>query len=117
VAGRAYERARAVCKRAAGGEVLVSRTVTDLVAGSGVAFRERGAHPLEDGGEPWLLFAATQGIIARPAETLVQSAPSHAANTAGGLEANEPDAPVSGTAPKTKRTSRPKPGEPPPALT
>lgn len=28
-------------------EVLVSRTVADLVAGSGIPFRDRGAHPLE----------------------------------------------------------------------
>ena len=61
VSGRAYERARAVCERAAAGEVLVSRTVTDLVAGSGVAFLDRGAHPLEPGGEPWKLFAAAGG--------------------------------------------------------
>jgi pimeloyl-ACP methyl ester carboxylesterase len=59
VAGRAYERARAVCERAAAGEVLVSRTVTDLVAGSGVGFQERGTHRLEAGGELWQLFAAT----------------------------------------------------------
>jgi DNA-binding winged helix-turn-helix (wHTH) protein/pimeloyl-ACP methyl ester carboxylesterase len=65
VSGRAYERARAVCDRAAGGEVLVSRTVTDLVAGSGVAFLDRGAHPLEAGGEPWKLFAAAEGGAAQ----------------------------------------------------
>jgi pimeloyl-ACP methyl ester carboxylesterase/DNA-binding winged helix-turn-helix (wHTH) protein len=58
VAGRAYERARAVCERASAGEVLVSRTVTDLVAGSGVVFQERGEHRLEAGGELWQLFAA-----------------------------------------------------------
>jgi pimeloyl-ACP methyl ester carboxylesterase len=61
VAGPAFERARAVCVIAAPGEVLVSRTVTDLVAGSGVAFADRGAHPLVDGGEPWSLFAVTSG--------------------------------------------------------
>jgi len=65
VAGPAYERARAVCEHAAAGEVLVSRTVTDLVAGSGVAFQERGTHRLERGGDLWHLFAATQGIAAR----------------------------------------------------
>ncbi len=59
VAGAAFERARAVCGIAALGEVLVSRTVTDLVAGSGVAFVDRGAHPLVSGGEPWHLFAVT----------------------------------------------------------
>ena len=59
VAGAAFERARAVCELAARGEVLVSRTVTDLVAGSGVAFLDRGAHPLVSGGDPWHLFAVT----------------------------------------------------------
>jgi class 3 adenylate cyclase len=59
VTGPAYQRARAVCARAAAGEVLVSRTVTDLVAGSGLAFVERGTHRLEAGGELWRLFAAT----------------------------------------------------------
>ena len=59
VAGAAFERARAVCGIAALGEVLVSRTVTDLVAGSGVAFVDRGAHPLVSGGDPWRLFAVT----------------------------------------------------------
>jgi pimeloyl-ACP methyl ester carboxylesterase len=59
VAGPAYQRARAVCARAAAGEVLVSRTVADLVAGSGLAFVERGTHQLEAGGELWRLFAAT----------------------------------------------------------
>ncbi|MEP6917962.1 MAG: alpha/beta fold hydrolase [Acidobacteriota bacterium] len=68
VSGRAYERARAVCEHAAGGEVLVSRTVTDLVAGSGVAFLDRGAHPLEAGGEPWKLFAAAEGVAAQPGD-------------------------------------------------
>jgi pimeloyl-ACP methyl ester carboxylesterase len=58
VAGRAYERARAVCEHAAAGEVLVSRTVTDLVAGSGLAFQERGTHRLEAGGNRCHLFAA-----------------------------------------------------------
>ena len=45
--GVAFERARGVCSRAAAGEVLVSRTVTDLVAGSGLAFVDRGEHPLD----------------------------------------------------------------------
>ena len=57
VAGAAFERARAVCEIAATGEVLVSRTVTDLVAGSGLAFAERGAHPLVPDGDAWHLFA------------------------------------------------------------
>jgi len=55
--GAAVERARAVRALAAPGEVLVSRTVTDLVAGSGLTFADRGAHPLVAGGEPWHVFA------------------------------------------------------------
>jgi hypothetical protein len=55
---RAFERARAVCASRAAGEVLVSRTVTDLVAGSGLAFVDRGAHPLEP--------AARPGVSSRP---------------------------------------------------
>ncbi len=117
VAGRAYERARAVCERAAAGEVLVSRTVTDLVAGSGVAFLQRGAHPLEAGGEPWHLFAATQGITARVADTPVHRPASRSAIPAAPREANEPRAALSGTLPKPGRGARPRPGAAFPALT
>ena len=39
------------------GEVLVSSTVRDLVAGSGIEFEERGEHEL-DGAGSWRLFAA-----------------------------------------------------------
>jgi pimeloyl-ACP methyl ester carboxylesterase/DNA-binding winged helix-turn-helix (wHTH) protein len=60
VSGVAVERARSVCSHAAAGEVLVSRTVTDLVAGSGLTFVDRGEHPLTDTGESWRLFAATE---------------------------------------------------------
>jgi hypothetical protein len=38
-------------------EILVSRTVRDLVTGSGITFTERGSHMLSGEGEPWLLFA------------------------------------------------------------
>jgi class 3 adenylate cyclase len=41
------------------GEVLVSRTVKDLVAGSGIAFADRGTHPLKGVPEEWQLFAVT----------------------------------------------------------
>ncbi len=43
------------------GEVLVSRTVTDLVAGSGLEFQERGAHALKGVPGEWELFAACGG--------------------------------------------------------
>jgi len=41
------------------GEILVSRTVTDLVAGSGIAFANRGSHALKGVPEEWQLFAVT----------------------------------------------------------
>jgi len=40
------------------GEVLVSRTVTDLVAGSGLDFDDRGQHDLKGVPGRWQLFAA-----------------------------------------------------------
>lgn len=40
------------------GEVLVSRTVTDLVAGSGLDFDDRGEHELKGVPGRWQLFAA-----------------------------------------------------------
>jgi class 3 adenylate cyclase len=39
------------------GEVLVSRTVTDLVAGSGIEFADRGAHALKGLPGEWQLYA------------------------------------------------------------
>jgi pimeloyl-ACP methyl ester carboxylesterase/DNA-binding winged helix-turn-helix (wHTH) protein len=39
------------------GDVLVSRTVVDLVAGSGLQFRDRGMHALADKEKPWRVFA------------------------------------------------------------
>jgi class 3 adenylate cyclase len=42
---------------AAPGEVLVSRTVTDLVAGSGIEFAERGTHSLKGVPGDWQLYA------------------------------------------------------------
>ena len=38
------------------GEVLVSSTVKDLVAGSGIDFKDRGEHQLKGISEPWRLF-------------------------------------------------------------
>jgi class 3 adenylate cyclase len=58
VAGIALAIGSRVCAAARGGEVLVSRTVKDLVAGSGLAFESRGRRELKDVGE-WELFAVT----------------------------------------------------------
>ncbi len=42
------------------GEVLVSRTVVDLVAGSGITFDDRGEHELKGVPGSWRLFSATR---------------------------------------------------------
>ena len=39
------------------GEVLVSRTVKDLVAGSGIEFDDRGGHELKGVRGAWQLYA------------------------------------------------------------
>jgi class 3 adenylate cyclase len=41
------------------GEVLVSRTVTDLVAGSGIEFADRGSHALKGVPGEWQLYAVS----------------------------------------------------------
>jgi pimeloyl-ACP methyl ester carboxylesterase/DNA-binding winged helix-turn-helix (wHTH) protein len=46
---------------AAPGEVLVSSTVRDVVAGSGLGFEERGVHVLDEVPGTWTLLAAVQG--------------------------------------------------------
>jgi class 3 adenylate cyclase len=42
------------------GEVLVSSTVKDLVAGSGLGFEERGSHTLKGVPGEWRLCAMTR---------------------------------------------------------
>jgi class 3 adenylate cyclase len=59
VAGIAVHLACRVCQTAQPGEVLVSRTVVDLVAGSGTMFDDRGEHELKGIPAAWRLFAAT----------------------------------------------------------
>jgi class 3 adenylate cyclase len=44
--------------RADGGEILCSRTVKDLVAGSGFRFADRGSHRLKGVDDDWQLYAA-----------------------------------------------------------
>lgn len=56
--GQAVHIAARVSACAAAGEVLVSRTVTDLVAGSGLTFTERGEHSLKGLPGTWQLFAS-----------------------------------------------------------
>jgi pimeloyl-ACP methyl ester carboxylesterase/class 3 adenylate cyclase len=57
--GIAVHIAARVSSAAAPGEVLVSQTVKDLVAGSGIVFQDRGVHELKGVPEPWRLFAVT----------------------------------------------------------
>ncbi len=47
-----------VAASAAPGEVLVTSTVRDLVAGSGIEFGDRGAHELKGVPGSWQLFSA-----------------------------------------------------------
>lgn len=46
---------------AAGGDVLVSSTVKDIVAGSGLQFDDHGAHALKGVQDEWRLFLAREG--------------------------------------------------------
>ena len=58
VSGVAVHIASRVMGEAEPGEVLVSRTVRDLVGGSGMPFEDRGLHDLKGVAEPWQLYRA-----------------------------------------------------------
>jgi class 3 adenylate cyclase len=58
VGGIAVHIAARVATLAKAGEVLVSSTVKDLVAGSGLTFADRGVHALKGVPDDWRLFAA-----------------------------------------------------------
>ena len=57
IAGIAVNIGARVAGQAAPGEVLVSSTVKDLVAGSGLGFRDRGSHELKGIPGEWRLYA------------------------------------------------------------
>jgi class 3 adenylate cyclase len=61
VEGLSVHIAARVASLAGSGEVLVSRTVKDLVAGSGLSFADRGEHVLKGIPDTWQLFAVTDG--------------------------------------------------------
>jgi hypothetical protein len=42
------------------GEVLVTRTVVDLIAGSGLRFADRGMHKLGEGQKGWRVYAVQE---------------------------------------------------------
>ena len=60
IAGIAVHTGARVAALAATDEVLVSNTVRDLVAGSGIQFSDRGAHALKGIPGEWRLFAVQQ---------------------------------------------------------
>jgi len=57
VSGIGVHIAARVAAIAGAGELLVSRTVRDLVGGAGYEFISRGTHPLKGMAEPWELLA------------------------------------------------------------
>jgi class 3 adenylate cyclase len=61
VRGLAVHIGARIAALAGAGEVLVSRTVRDLVSGSGLTFQDRGSHILKGVPDEWQLFAAGAG--------------------------------------------------------
>jgi pimeloyl-ACP methyl ester carboxylesterase len=57
ISGLAVHIGQRVCASAGSGEVLASRTVVDLVAGSGITFGDRGEHELKGVPGRWQLHA------------------------------------------------------------
>jgi class 3 adenylate cyclase/pimeloyl-ACP methyl ester carboxylesterase len=66
LAGIAVHTGARVSARAAAGEVLVSRTVRDLVAGSGIEFDDRGTHALKGVPGEHQLYAVRSGQAPEP---------------------------------------------------
>ena len=63
VSGIAVDIATRLAALARAGEVLASRTVKDLVAGSGISFTDRGTHQLPDLPDQWSVFAVGEGHV------------------------------------------------------
>ena len=61
VSGLAVHVAARISAMAGAGEVLVSRTVKDLVAGAGFEFESRGVHALKGVPEEWEIYAVAEG--------------------------------------------------------
>lgn len=61
VGGLGVHIAARVAAEAGADEVMVSRTVKDLVAGSGLRFEDRGMHALRGVTDEWQLFVAASG--------------------------------------------------------
>jgi class 3 adenylate cyclase len=63
IGGIAVHIAARVSALAGPGEVLVSRTVRDLVAGSGLGFTDRGAHELKGVPDTWDVYEASARLV------------------------------------------------------
>lgn len=61
VSGIAVHIGARIASLASAGEVLVSRTVRDLVAGSNLVLRARGTHSLKGVPGDWQVYAAVPG--------------------------------------------------------
>jgi DNA-binding SARP family transcriptional activator/pimeloyl-ACP methyl ester carboxylesterase len=57
ITGISLQIARGITALAGPAEILVSRTVKDLVLGTGICFADRGLHELNGIADPWPLFA------------------------------------------------------------
>lgn len=67
VGGIAVHTGARIAGQAGASEVLVSSTVRDLVAGSGIRFEDRGRHPLKGVPGEWSLFAVAADLRQAPA--------------------------------------------------
>jgi DNA-binding SARP family transcriptional activator/pimeloyl-ACP methyl ester carboxylesterase len=59
IAGASVQITNRVAKLARPAEILVSRTVKDLVTGAGISFADRGNHMVNGPSDEWRLFAVT----------------------------------------------------------
>jgi class 3 adenylate cyclase len=62
IAGLAVHTGARVAALAGPGEILLTSTVRDLVAGSGLELDDRGPHELKGVPGPWRIFAARCGV-------------------------------------------------------
>jgi pimeloyl-ACP methyl ester carboxylesterase len=67
LSGIAVHTGARIAGQAGPSEVLVSSTVRDLVAGSGIRFEDRGRHPLKGVPGEWSLFAVAPDLRQAPA--------------------------------------------------
>jgi class 3 adenylate cyclase/pimeloyl-ACP methyl ester carboxylesterase len=65
IAGLAVHIASRVASLAGEDEILVSRTVVDLVAGSGIDFEDKGERELKGVDKPWQIFGVAESVAAR----------------------------------------------------